>query len=198
MSVNPRISKTINNYYCNSIEFDGGVNTYLYANANSLRFVDEEGLVYEWSELGLSECQPGIYYLYGDKVEIAKCKNNIAFPIPYYSDIIVDENLAKTTKVSWYTPEPIKIFARAIWINRVKPKGIWDYKRIWHDPKYQDLGNFNYGATGNKVGFYLFELMGAGGIIATLKGQHNSGPFNDQHVDQFWVEQGYRYYENNY
>ena len=34
--------------------FDGEVNTYVYANANSLRFVDEEGLVYEWSELGLS------------------------------------------------------------------------------------------------------------------------------------------------
>jgi len=44
MSVNPRISKTINNYYCNSIRFDSGINTYLYANANSLRFVDELGL----------------------------------------------------------------------------------------------------------------------------------------------------------
>ena len=43
MSVNPRISKTINNYYCNSIEFDGGVNTYLYVGANPLSHIDVNG-----------------------------------------------------------------------------------------------------------------------------------------------------------
>jgi len=43
MSVNPRISKTINNYYCNSIGFDGGINTYIYTGANPVVRVDENG-----------------------------------------------------------------------------------------------------------------------------------------------------------
>ena len=43
MSVNSRISKTINNYYCNSIEFDGGFNIYLYIGANPIVRVDESG-----------------------------------------------------------------------------------------------------------------------------------------------------------
>jgi len=82
-----------------------------------------------------------------------------------------------------------------IWASKVWPRGEWDYKVRWGNPVFQHLGNFNYGATGNKVGFFLSELMAVGGALATYKGQTNSGPYNDQDVDQFWVEQGYKFYD---
>jgi len=47
MLVNPRISKSINNYHCNSIGFDGGVNSYLYVAGNPVVRIDESEKIWD-------------------------------------------------------------------------------------------------------------------------------------------------------
>ncbi len=83
--------------------------------------------------------------------------------------MIVRQNINELNNLPWYESSLV------VWLNRVRPDGDWDYKRRYGDSKYQDLGNFNYGATGASIGFSLNILMAGGGAIATLKGQNNLG-----------------------
>lgn len=56
----------------------------------------------------------------------------------------------------------------------VKHKAPWDYKRI--DMKYEDFGNFNYGATGAAVGFNKVQLHSEAGKVQAIPTGMNEKP----------------------
>jgi hypothetical protein len=89
--------------------------------------------------------------------------------------------------------------------NQVKNGAAWDFKQ--EDPKWEDYGNLNYGATGTEAGFpfppaILKRQAGAAQVSA---GNSNPGwgkagwlafpwtwkaPYGDQPRDQYWIQRG--------
>jgi hypothetical protein len=105
---------------------------------------------------------------------------------------------------------PFFAYDDAKWFkSMVTHKAEWDYKRI--DMKYEDFGNFNYGATGTAIGFDLVTLLSEAGRVQAIppgmkekpkewgypagrlwgKGQY---PYGDQPEDAKQVEAGRNYY----
>ena len=83
------------------------------------------------------------------------CPTVPAFP----QEESVDANIRATQKGSY-----------SDWYNRVLPGGVWaynDYKGGWH--KWDDAGNFNFGATGRAAGNSDRTLVSAGGALQGLK-----------------------------
>lgn len=89
--------------------------------------------------------------------------------------------------------------AMAQWVNRVRPNGVWDYKR--QRPGIDAPGNFNYGATGSA---FLPEeaLLRAGGAAQMfLQNKYNpengvprgSWPYGDFPDDSKNISAGYAY-----
>lgn len=94
------------------------------------------------------------------------------------------------------------------WFRRTIPnKGAWDYKQYC---QCEDFGNFNFGATGRAVGFPDEYLRQEAGIAQGKAGTNRSafgssgirflpwtaqGNNGDDPVDQFWIMQGARYYD---
>jgi hypothetical protein len=91
------------------------------------------------------------------------------------------------------------------WINKVKPGGDWDYKLRTPDLRYENFGNFNYGATGRAL-FSSETLQRGAGAIQLKSGPYDSSwgvpwggpPYGDQPIDNFWIRQGVDYYEQRY
>ncbi|MCL6478057.1 MAG: SBBP repeat-containing protein [Peptococcaceae bacterium] len=91
------------------------------------------------------------------------------------------------------------------WKEQVDTFGPWDYKQI--DSKYEDFGNFNYGATGSAIGIPENVLLRAAGFIQQ---RDNSGynekfghwygkpPYGDDPNDQIMIKKGIEYYNNVY
>jgi hypothetical protein len=49
------------------------------------------------------------------------------------------------------------------WIDKVRPEGDWDYKRLGE--QYQEFGNFNFGATAAELAIpYYIAQVGAGAV----------------------------------
>ncbi len=90
--------------------------------------------------------------------------------------------------------------------NKVKPYGDWDYKRIYGLELGEDMGNFNYGATGAATGFSLNTLLRAAGLVQETVGSYNPSdghfygnyPYGDDHNDQQMIMAGYYYYKRKY
>jgi hypothetical protein len=99
-----------------------------------------------------------------------------------------------------------------IWFYaQVHNNGPWDYKQL--DKTYADFGNFTYGATGNAAGFSEATLLRAAGwaqaragtsspewgtpvsLFEALLGIGGAAPFSDDPKDQFWISQGFKYYD---
>jgi RHS repeat-associated protein len=83
----------------------------------------------------------------------------------------------------------------------VKNKGPWDYKQM--DPKLQDFGNYNYGATGAASGLFSLDTLQkqagkaqcAAGTSNKDWGTPDSGPpYGDDPNDQKWIEEGWKDY----
>ncbi len=98
------------------------------------------------------------------------------------------------------------------WFYRqVDDNGPWDYKR--QGDEFEDFGNFNYGATGAALGYTEATLLRMAGwnharnntrrpqhgVAASLPGAYvgigGMAPFGDDPKDQYWIRQGYRYYQ---
>jgi hypothetical protein len=99
-----------------------------------------------------------------------------------------------------------------LWFYRqVHNGGPWDYKQI--DPKYDNFGNFLYGATGKAAGFTEATLLRAAGwaqvhagtsrpewgnpvnLFEALLGVGGREPFGDDPEDQRWISYGFSYYD---
>ena len=96
--------------------------------------------------------------------------------------------------------------------DHVTGGGPWDYKRSGSPRQYEAFGNFNYGATGIAAGFpgdILLQEAGKyqqqgpnaspafGDSGTRLFPSTGTGNYGDDPVDQYWIEQGIRYYETN-
>ena len=143
---------------------------------------------------------------------------------------VVDKNIAEArnkyselSKPMGFAGEPGEraatsgglIVRTATWFeSKVKDQGPWDYKYV--DPKYQALGNFNYGATGSALGFTLGQLQRVAGWyqqygpngdkasgrgtppldrLDAFAGVGGTYPYGDEPVDALWIAEGVKYYE---
>ena len=89
----------------------------------------------------------------------------------------------------------------ALWFyDRVRNKGPWDYKQL--GSKYEDFGNFNYGACGKAVGIKREALKRAAGAAQRAAGTSKpewgtpwgNPPYGDEPKDQEMIQGGIEYY----
>ena len=82
--------------------------------------------------------------------------------------------------------------------DTIKTGGEWDYKQA--DPKYENFGNFNFGATCGAVTFSNTVCSAGAGWYQLYSNPKaaEGGPFGptwgDQAKDQFWIGRGQQYY----
>ncbi len=83
--------------------------------------------------------------------------------------------------------------------NAVETGGEWDYKTT-RGGRYEDFGNFNFGATCGAVTFSNTACSAGAGWYQLYQNPKaaEGGPFGptwgDQAKDQFWISRGQRYY----
>jgi RHS repeat-associated protein len=114
-------------------------------------------------------------------------------PAPSGAD--VEANIKDVKSRTWYLNQPVW------WYNQVRNKGPWDYKQL--GSKYQDFGNFNYGATGRALPLPSSILLrGAGWANTQAQSSRQSkwgnwydrkGSYGDDPADQEWVKKGISY-----
>ncbi|EFL52351.1 hypothetical protein DesfrDRAFT_0840 [Solidesulfovibrio fructosivorans JJ]] len=122
------------------------------------------------------------------------------------ADANIDENITKARES----------FNPFWFIDMVKPKGAWDYKR--RSREYEDFGNFNFGATAKAFGFQEKWALQAAGIVQIFqhkasadfydekylqalidfKKAFNGPPYGDEKRDQEMIKLGFRYYDDIY
>jgi len=95
-----------------------------------------------------------------------------------------------------------------VWIVKVLPYSVWDYKK--HNIEYDEFGNFNYGATGTKVGFTENTLQAVAGFIqdkvawfdTNIRGiklkDVPKNAYGEKIYDEIMIEKGINYYAQCY
>lgn len=87
-----------------------------------------------------------------------------------------------------------------VWFyNQVRNKGPWDYKQ--QGSQYENLGNFNFGATGCAFGFTAKILLRGAGWAQQKSGTSKPGfnnwwgssPYGDDPNDQEMIRRGIEY-----
>jgi hypothetical protein len=86
--------------------------------------------------------------------------------------------------------------------NQVRNHGPWDYKQ--QDRKYQDFGNFNYGATAYSFGFTAQVAKRMAGWAQQRSGTSGPGlgdplgsfPYGDDPHDQMMIDAGIKFRAN--
>lgn len=132
-------------------------------------------------------------------------------PVPVHpTDADIDANIRRAQQ---HRPKgPFTAYDDAKWFkSMVAHKEEWDYKRRTPDLRYEDFGNFNYGATGAAVGFGIITLLSEAGRVQAIppgmkekpkqwgypagrlwgKGQY---PYGDEPKDAIQIEGGFDYY----
>ena len=126
-------------------------------------------------------------------------KENVEYLFSYFDDC----NLMEC--VSGYA------HAGLDWFKKVKPNGDWDYKAIsvdWMNQDYflynseliskSDLGNINYGYTGNALSLSDVTLYKGGGIAAEMSGTPTQFDidnfYSDSELDHYWIKYGIELY----
>jgi hypothetical protein len=115
----------------------------------------------------------------------------------------IDENIKK---ILWLKKHVGSGPAILHFYNNVKPHGAWDYKRIYGRAIGEDMGNFNYGATGAAAGFGMNTLLRAAGLVQEAVGAYSPDdghfygnyPYGDNHNDQQMIMEGFYYYKRKY
>jgi hypothetical protein len=138
-------------------------------------------------------------------------------PVPVAPpDVSINENIRTAQRHRPVGPYTMNVEAQ--WFNnQVKAGGPWDYKKYdksynpkTQNSKYEDFGNFNYGATGAAIGFTSGQLErmagrvqdpnapGTGGkpasLYDSLQGKGGEWPFGDQYTDNAQIKAGVEYY----
>lgn len=98
----------------------------------------------------------------------------------------------------------------AMWFKQqVTHRGPWDYKRLTPDLRYENFGNFNYGATGAAAGFDALTLHSEAGKVQAIPlgmsskpaewGQpYGNYPYGDEPKDAAQIAAGIAYYNRKY
>jgi hypothetical protein len=173
------------------------MNFYNYPN-NPVRGVDPLGLQ-DLSGLTYMFSLPG--YQQAISEAISKAENaancaNICSSIAKPPGVDLNKNIKQASTLS-NLPFAAKYLA---FYNLVRNKGPWDYKQ--QGSSYQNLGNFNYGATGAAAGIpdqVLLRIAGyaqqkAGTSMPAWGGPLGSSPYGDDPDDQKLIQQGIDYY----
>ena len=179
------------------------------------RFVSEDPLEYAAGDANLYLYVSDSPLNWTDPLGADKKKNCPAVPDhPPSAD--VDKNVADAHGNRWLLYMfPLGAPIAGGWFyQQVRNKGPWDYKQsttmndfgVPNFPSpYEDLGNFNYGATGAALGLPLDALLIGGGLAATRSHPETSGTtwdrlFDlaaaDDLTDQVQILQGYQYYKS--
>jgi len=91
------------------------------------------------------------------------------------------------------------------WLNRVWPKGEWDYKR--RDIRYEDFGNYNYAVTAVALGVPPWAVRRGAGFAQWWWGPYDPAdgkpwdlfpPYSDNPIDQAWINEGVKDYGSGY
>lgn len=90
-----------------------------------------------------------------------------------------------------------------IFYTKVRNGGEWDYKQ--GGPQYEEIGNFNYGATGTAAEIPEQILLRAAGAAQNQAGTSKEDfgrwwketPYGDDKVDQVWIKAGIEYAKSN-
>lgn len=111
------------------------------------------------------------------------------YPDSTPDDYNVDSNIEKASNMNIFE-----------FYDSVKNGSEWDYKQ--EDSSYEDLGNFNYGATGSAVGLDDDTLERAAGLAQKIAGTSTEEfgsplgdePYGDDPNDNYWINEGIKYY----
>ena len=115
-------------------------------------------------------------------------------PAPPYVDI--NGNIDVARDFSWWAdPGALRAF-----YDLVKNHGFWDYKR--RGRKYEDFGNFNFGATAAAMGMPHYIAQNGAGIVQLIYPSAGAGkgfpffrlPYGDDPSDAGEIQAGYNYY----
>lgn len=162
----------------------GGENLYGYVGGDPINYYDPLGLT-EFPDDFVGPLPPDGYYT----SEMTQTECGKVPPAPPGADI--NKNMEQAKK-SW-NPK---------WFyNQVRNKGPWDYKQ--HGRKYEDFGNFNFGATGSAFGSPASVLRRGTGWANQKADTKRTGlgspfggyPYGDDPKDQEQISKGIKYCE---
>jgi RHS repeat-associated protein len=160
----------------------GGPNLYAYANNAPTMFVDHTGLMGQGSGAGRGNPTWG--------------KGGPSAPCPCPTPPVSPSSGSCSANIT----EAQRSY-NLLWLyDQVRNRGPWDYKQ--QGSRYQNFGNFNYGATGAAFGFSSQVLYRAAGWAQQQAGTsqpqwgswYESSPYGDDPDDQYWIQQGIQYY----
>lgn len=111
----------------------------------------------------------------------------------------LDRNIDIAKDYSWLNPG-----ADLAFVNLVRNHKPWDYKRQ-DSKKYENFGNFNFGATAAAMGFPYEVAQNGAGIYQRFWGAATAGagtpvlnwPYGDAKNDAEQIKDGYDYYNKN-
>ncbi|HEX8692781.1 MAG TPA: RHS repeat-associated core domain-containing protein [Longimicrobium sp.] len=202
----------------------GGINTYAYVGNSPTNYLDPLGLLrrdgcIDWYLITINRrtgqvvsetyvrttCPEGGN---GNEGHDEKNHRQCPLPPPLPPGASVDDNVSLALRAWWLRwVEGIGELLTMAWfrdmVGKNKP---WDYQQSTGGlrPEYEDGGNFNYGATGRAVGFSRGDLLRAAGYVQSRNPSGSAAgdghwwgraPYGDERVDQAWIRQGIRYYE---
>ena len=182
------------------IGFDGGINLYVYCSGDPVNWVDPDGL----KPVSFS---PPIMTIINDN--ITETRNHTMTYAPGVGAVSSD---SRYQTMNYTQGTPMGIYW---WYKRVRSKGVWDNKitksLLKHDSHVncEDVGNFNFGATGAALGIPLNVLQGGAGFAKWLYYPniswleriwaindnviHSRYPYGDDMSDASVIKHGYDY-----
>jgi len=116
-------------------------------------------------------------------------------PPKFVPPVIGDSAVQQNVKVAEGISSPTRFR------DLVRGNAAWDYKQ--YDSRYEDFGNYNFGATAAATGMFdLNTVLRQAGRAQCVAGTSNpawkdpesGAPYGDDPNDQYWIKQGWNDY----